>query len=189
MSVPMKSSNVTVVEYLSAECDSTTRHEYVDGQIFAMTGSTAAHNIIAGNLFAALHSHLGEGPCTVFISDMKVGIDTANCYYYPDVMVTCKPLINAGVYNIAPVFIAEVISPSTEQIDRREKLLAYKQIPSLAEYAIVYQDKKRVELYRKDNDGHFVMSAYSEGEQLMLNSLPEQLAMEVSALYKRIGLS
>src|SRR5262249_31741428 len=124
----MKSASLTPEEYLKAECQSPLRHEYVDGQIFAMTGTTAAHNIIYGDLFAELHSHLGRGPCTVFMSDMKVRIDAANCFYYPDIMVTCQKLDGSAIFSTEPVFIAEVLSPSTEQIDRREKLLAYRQI-------------------------------------------------------------
>jgi Uma2 family endonuclease len=185
----MKSSSyVSVEEYLTTEPESPERREYVDGQVFAMSGATAAHNLISGNLFALLHAHLSGGSCRVYMADMKVRIKTGNCFYYPDVMVTCEPLVAQSVYNVAPVFIAEVLSPSTAQIDRREKLLAYRQILSLAEYMIVSQDSERIELYRRDADGHLVMTAYEAGEHIQLISVPGRFILPVDSLYSGAGV-
>jgi Uma2 family endonuclease len=187
MSMPLKSEHITVEEYLKTEFESPTRREYVDGQVFAMTGATWSHNMISGNLFAALHAHLRGSGCSVAMSDMKVRIEAADCFYYPDVMVTCEPFVGSSVYNIAPAFIAEVLSPSTSQIDRREKLLAYKQIATLKEYMIVCQDRKRIELYQRDEGGHLVMSEYVGGDKLTLDSLPEPFTFEVDLVYEGTG--
>jgi len=108
-------------EYLEFEEQAAVRHEYVRGQIFAMTGSAEAHNVISGNLFAALHNFLQGTGCRVFQNDMKVRVEAADCFYYPDIMVTCEPYEAKSVFKNSPRLIIEVLSPSTKHIDRREK--------------------------------------------------------------------
>jgi Uma2 family endonuclease len=186
MAMPMKSITISVEEYLRTEEESPVRREFVDGQVYDMTGATWSHNIINGNLFAALHSHLRSGPCQATISDMKVWVESANCFYYPDVMVTCEPFVADSVFNVAPVLIAEILSPSTSKTDRREKLIAYKQIPSLKEYMIVYQNRRRVELYQKNADGQVVATEYAAGQSVTLQSMPEPLTLSVESLYERV---
>jgi Uma2 family endonuclease len=175
---------MSVEQYLAFEAESQTRHEYVDGQLFAMSGATKAHNLISLSLASALHIHLRSTPCAATMSDMKVRIETANCFYYPDVMVTCEQTAGSVVYNSAPCFIAEVLSPSTSQTDRREKLLSYKQVPSLKEYLIVHQEEQHAQLYRRGTDGRFVMTEYFEGDEIILTSLPTPLTMPMSQLYE-----
>jgi Uma2 family endonuclease len=151
MSLHKPQSYITLAEYLEREKDSPVRHEYVDGQIYAMAGASARHNRIALNLASRLDDHLNGGPCEVFIADMKVIVDPA-VYYYPDVVVTCDPPGGDPYVRIQPHLLIEVVSPSTERIDRHEKLLAYRRVPSLQEYVLVLQDRMQVEVYRRQGE-------------------------------------
>lgn len=163
---------VTEEEYLRTEASASVRHEYVDGNVFAMTGSTDAHNIICGNIFSLIHGFLHGSQCRAYINDMKVRIQAVRSFYYPDIMVSCEPFEPKSVFKISPVLLIEVLSPSTASIDRREKLAAYQKISSLKEYVIVYQDRQRVELYRREADGWELM-ILSSGEELLLEALPQ----------------
>jgi Uma2 family endonuclease len=143
---------LSVEEYLKSEADGQARHEFVGGRIYAMAGSSERHNVISANLLAAFHTHLRGGPCKAYMADFKVRleINREDIFYYPDVMVAC---VRDGVeqyYLRYPKLIVEVLSPSTETIDRREKLLNYPTIPTVTEYAIVAQDTREVTLHRRD---------------------------------------
>jgi Uma2 family endonuclease len=180
---------MTVEEYLEAEERATIRHEYVDGQVFAMSGATDAHNLIAGNLYALMHGHLRGSGCRAYINDMKVQIQSRKSFYYPDIMVTCEPFSAKSVFKDAPTLLIEVLSPSTRQIDRREKLVAYKQIDTLKEYLVVYQDRRRVEVYRRDRNGHWELTVASGKEELLLQSLPTgPLALSLDIIYDGFDL-
>ena len=184
MAKPMSLLPMSVEQYLAFETECQMRHEYVDGQIFAMSGASARHNAISMSLASALYVHLRGSSCRATASDMKVRIEAANCFYYPDVMVSCEQLEGSSVYDPSPCFIAEVLSPSTSQIDRREKLLSYKQVPNLKEYLIVHQDDQHAQLYRRGADGRFIMTEYFEGDEIILTSLPTPLTMPMSQLYE-----
>jgi len=131
-------------EYLHLEARSPVRHEYVSGEVFAMTGGTLRHNAIAVNLVAALRAHLRNTPCRVFINDVSVRVAKANAYYYPDLLVSCGREAQALDLESGEVedaaLIIEVLSEGTEATDRREKLLAYRTLASLSEYALISQD-------------------------------------------------
>ena len=147
----------SVAEYLEAECKSEIRHEYLGGQIFAMAGGSKDHNIITLNIASRLRSMLRGNSCNVFMSDMKVKLKAANhnkkIFYYPDVLITCNPEDRDKYFVNYPCAIFEVLSPSTEVSDRREKLVNYQTISSLEEYILVSQDKIQVEVYRQDLQG------------------------------------
>jgi Uma2 family endonuclease len=140
-------------EYLELELTSEIRHEYLAGQIYAMAGVTTAHNFIAGDIFAALHAHLAGKPCTAFIGDVKVRIELRgeDWFYYPDVFVNCDPAGEKPSYCETPCIIFEVLSPSTQRTDEREKFLVYQALPSLQVYVLVAQDQREVRAYRKTN--------------------------------------
>ncbi|WP_353571878.1 Uma2 family endonuclease [Candidatus Albibeggiatoa sp. nov. BB20] len=114
-------------EYLEGELHSEIKHEYVAGHVYAMSGASRIHNFIAGNLYAKLLAHL-PAHCHVFIESMKVKVETADAFYYPDVVVGCDSKDDNKYYLTQPQIIIEVLSPSTAQIDKREKLLSYKNI-------------------------------------------------------------
>lgn len=119
-----------------------------------MAGASEAHNLISGNLFAALHTHVRGGPCKAYMADFKVRleINREDIFYYPDVMVACQRVGVEQYYLRYPTLIVEVLSPSTESIDRREKLLNYPQISTMDEYAIVSQESREVTIHRRAED-------------------------------------
>ena len=143
-------------EYLEFEGSSQVRHEYVDGFLFAMAGASDPHNLIAGNIFSALRVAARGTACRVFQSDMKVLANGKG--YYPDVLLTCHPDDLGKSLKQHPCLLVEVLSNSTEHIDRSEKWENYQQLNSLRMYVLVHQDKTRVEVYRKllDNTWQFV---------------------------------
>jgi Uma2 family endonuclease len=177
-------------EYLRAEREAALRHEYVAGRIFAMAGGSKAHNTIAGNVFASLRAHLRGRPCRAFIADMKVRLESSRSYYYPDVVATCHPKDTSPDgpvdYLTEPSLIIEVLSPSTETIDRREKLLAYAQLPAPLEYVLIDSAKRDVEIYRKDADGALVQEIPAQDETVNLDSVSLRLTFE--AIYEDSGV-
>jgi len=176
--------NITVEEYLREEDKSQIRHEFVDGRIYAMTGSTDAHNQICGNLFAFLHQRLQGTGCRIYMNDMKVRIDATNCFYYPDLMVTCEPYDARSVYKKQPSLVIEVLSRSTRNIDSREKLIAYKTLDSLTEYLVVSQFKQAVILYRREGNV-WQSTEWLTGTEIELRAIPgDTVMLPVSTVYK-----
>lgn len=167
--------------YLAREEGSEVRHEYLAGEIYAMSGASARHNIICGNLFAALHRHLAGGPCRVFMSDVKVRVQVQEevYYYYPDVMVACRPEDDAPYHREQPCVLVEVMSEGTERIDRREKFFIYREIPALEEYVLIGQDKPEVIVYRRAEG--WARECPAVDGTLRLKSL--SFSMPVAALY------
>jgi Uma2 family endonuclease len=152
VSLPKERFGLSVAEYLEGEKDAAVRHEYVAGQAYAMAGASARHNRIAGNIFSRLNDLLDGAECEPFISGMKVRV-APDLVYYPDVVVTCDPPGGDPYVRTEPRLVVEVLSPSTERADRREKLAAYENCASVVEYAIVSQDRMLVELHRRAGDG------------------------------------
>lgn len=143
---------LSVEEYLELEEGSTVKHEYVGGMAYALAGASDRHNRIAGNIFAALLGAARGGPCRVYISDMKLQV--GDVFYYPDVMVACEPPETENpTYRRDPCLLVEVVSQSTEATDRREKMLVYRNIPTVQTYLIVEQDRRRIERYFRDDEG------------------------------------
>lgn len=140
---------LSVDEYLRREERSQRRHEYVDGQIFAMTGTTIRHNQILHNVARRLHAKTADGPCRVFTESIKVRIRDER-FYYPDVVVSCVPLDDDDVYLREPCLIVEVTSTRTKGTDRREKVWAYKTIPSLQTYLIVDHRRRHVKVHARE---------------------------------------
>ena len=139
--------SVSIEEYLEGERTASERHEYVAGRIFAMVGASRRHNRICLNLAATLQDRLSDRPCQVYMSDVKLRIDTADAFYYPDLMVGCDPKDREPYFVRAPQVIVEVLSESTEAVDRREKWIAYQTLPSLREYLLRDQERSRVQMY------------------------------------------
>jgi Uma2 family endonuclease len=179
---------LTIEEYLQLENKSEIRHEYLGGQIFAMSGGSKEHNLIAGNIYSRLRSHLRGGSCSAFMADMKVRIELANqaknIFYYPDVIVTCNPQDQDRFLLNYPCLIVEVLSPSTETTDRREKLVNYRTLESLQEYVLVSQDEIKVEVYHQDNQENWSMQTLGKGDYLELNSVG--LTLTMSDIYEDV---
>lgn len=145
---------MTVDEYMELEASTEMRHEFLGGDVYAMGGASARHNIISRNMAFALHARLRGGPCTVFIHDMKVRLfaDQDTYFYYPDVMVACDPSDDAPYYRDRPSILIEVMSESTERVDRREKFFAYRTIPDLRQYVLVDQEKVGIESFVRSGE-------------------------------------
>jgi len=176
MSTVEKFETLSVAEYLALEGRSDTRHEYVDGVIYAMVGGPVRHNLVAASLLSMLRSHLRNSPCRVYMSDMKVQAGTR--FYYPDVMVSCEKLNLTATYESAPVLIVEVLSESTEARDRLEKLVAYQSISSLTEYVLVSQDKIQGEAYLRGQTG-WSRAICSYGDRLHFESIAFECPIEL----------
>jgi len=145
--------SIGVEEYLRGELLSDIRHEYLGGQVYAMAGADERHNRIALNIAFQLRAVARGTACGVFISDMKLRVAARDAFYYPDVLLICDPGDDEPFFKSRPCLIVEVLSPSTEVIDRREKLIAYRALPSLRYYLLVARDTRRVEFYQADEDG------------------------------------
>ncbi len=145
MSGALKKPNISEADYLAAELTSQEKHEYVSGQVFAMSGASIRHNQIAVNVLVALRAH-ASSECRVSISDIK--FKASQLYYYPDVMVSCTP--NSDAYcETQPCLIVEVLSDSTEGIDRGEKLHHYQKVAELETYLLISQKERRVDVYKR----------------------------------------
>ncbi|MFP5269429.1 Uma2 family endonuclease [Coleofasciculus sp.] len=153
---------LTPDQYLTLEEQSPIKHEYIDGQIYAMAGASDPHVTIAGNLFALLRSHVRGSGCRVYISDMKARIESLNRFYYPDVMVTCDPRDQeTSTYKRFPTLIVEVLSDSTEAFDRGDKFADYQELESLREYVLINTKRQRVDCFRRNDKGQWVLHFYT----------------------------
>lgn len=178
--IPATSPLVSVEEYLAGEQHSEIRHEYIDGQVYAMGGASRTHGLIVNALAFALTPAARRKGCQLFTSDMKARLNIADktVFYYPDLLLACDPEDRAMHFSSRPCLIVEVLSETTERIDRREKFLAYQTLPSLREYALVATDARRVEIYRRTND--WMPEYFVEGE-IRLDCL--DTAVTVAAIY------
>ena len=169
-------------EYFSGEEVSQVRHEYVNGQVYAMTGSSDKHNIISLNAAGMLNAQLPDR-CEVFTADMKARVQTKNdlAYYYPDVMVSCAEDDRATYYREKPCLIIEVLSPSTQRLDFFEKFWSYQHLPTLQEYLLLNQNFPEALLYRRRNG--WQPEAYREGT-FYLESVEFEMSLDV--LYRRV---
>jgi len=169
---------ITEADYLAGEQDGQQKHEYIDGQVYAMSGASANHNRLAGNLYGELRQHLKGQPCQAYTADMKVKIDTR--YFYPDVMVDCSAV--DGYFTETPIILIEVLSKSTKQTDKTIKLDTYTSIPTLQEYLLVEQDFVEIELLRRRTG--WKAEHYFLGDSIFFESIGLQLT--VAEIYERV---
>ena len=174
---------LSVDAYLDGELASDVRHEYVDGEVYAMVGASDRHGLIAGNLHSALNLRLPDC-CQVFMADMKVRIQTTerDIFYYPDVLVSCDVRDRETDYRQYPCLVVEVLSPHTERIDRFEKSLFYRQPDTLQEYVLVSQDYRQLEVSRRADQWR--CTEYIEGE-VPFHSI--ELSVSIDDIYRRTG--
>ncbi|MEA5500164.1 Uma2 family endonuclease [Limnoraphis robusta Tam1] len=160
-------------DYLEGEKVSPIKHEYIRGEVYAMAGGSDAHETIAGNLFVLLRNHVrSRGGCRAYIGNMKVKIDAADVYYYPDLLVTCDSRDqNPDDFKQYPRLVVEVLSPSTEAFNRGNKFADYRQIETLEEYVLISQDQINVECFRRNEEGRWVLYPYSKEDELELASI------------------
>lgn len=171
--------------YLAQEAGSAFRHEYIDGAVYAMTGGSLRHNLIALNLATLIRLHLRGTPCRVFMADVKVRVETADCGFYPDLLVTCAESDRADRYvKRSPLLVVEVLSASTAAFDVGDKFAAYRQLDSLREYVLVDQERVRVQIYRR-LDNQWLVDSVGPGERLRLESI--DLECPVEAVYEDLS--
>jgi len=180
----------TPEEYLAIERGSEGKSEYYGGEIFAMSGASERHNLIAANILAGLHAQFRGRPCKVYTSDMRVKVNPTGLYTYPDVVALCgearfddeqkDTLLN-------PTLIIEVLSKSTEAYDRGEKFAHYRKVDSLTEYLLVSQEKHQVDHYVRQSDNHWMLTDASNLEDtISLTSINCVLAL--NEIYDKVEM-
>jgi Uma2 family endonuclease len=187
--MPNAQPRLTPQDYLAWERQQETRHDYVNGEIYAMTGASRKHNVICANLLASLHGQLRERPCEVYANDMRVKVDATGLYTYPDLVVACdQPAFEDDQIDtlLNPVLIVEILSESTAGYDRGAKFAHYRNLPSLQEYLLVAQDAYRVEHYVRQPGERWLLSDYRGLEEyITLASIDCRLPLH--DLYARIA--
>lgn len=154
-------TKLTPAEYLEFERKSEIKHEYFDGEIFAMSGAKLNHNKVSTNLSGLIWQHLKGKNCESYSSDMRVFVPKIGLYTYPDIVVVCgKPTFQDNVFDtlLNPILLIEVLSDSTESYDRGKKFQHYRSIESLQEYVLVSQDEAHIERFVKSGDGFWTLS-------------------------------
>ncbi len=173
----------TGAEYLAQERRSATKHEFMDGETFAMSGASAAHNLIVGNLLAALHHQLRQRPCRVYPSDMRVQV--ADGYVYPDVTVVCgRPQFFDEDNLLNPSVIIEVLSPSTAEYDASGKFARYRRLVSAREYLLVAQHQPHILHYVKQTEQRWMLTEYCDAAIFELPSI--ECTLSLAEVYEKV---
>ena len=171
---------LTPQDYLDWEEKQSIKYEYIDGEVFAMTGETIPHNDLAVNLTTALKNHLRGKGCKVSMADAKVGVSERGPFHYPDVMVTCDERDRRAMRVIYyPCLTVEVLSPSTEAKDRGKKFQNYRRISTLKEYVMISSEQKVIECFRLNEKGVLELYTYSEGDEVELKSVDFRCPIEL----------
>jgi Uma2 family endonuclease len=177
---------LTPSEYLEWEERQEFRYEYVNGEVYAMTGGSVNHGEIAMNIGRLLGNHLDDSGCRVLTSNVKVNIQESNDYVYADISVTCDERDRTATKFVShPCLIVEVLSPSTENRDRWEKFNLYRRSDSLQDYVLVDTNKIEIALYSKDDRGKWEIIRYGEGDIVELKSI--DLSFLIDRVYKNIS--
>ncbi len=184
MALPKLKTKISVQEYLEGEKISPVRHEYIEGEVYARAGTSDNHNRIVGNLVTILSNHIRDSRCEPFFGDIKVQV-TKNVYYYPDLLVSCEENPEDPYFRNQPILITEVTSHSTENVDRREKLLFYQQMPSVQEYGVVDQYKMSVEVHRRQPNGGWITYYFNERSEVVELASVE-LNIPLPEIYRRV---
>jgi Uma2 family endonuclease len=173
-------------EYLAWEPTQEERYEYWDGEVVAMTGGTRNHNRVCVNFLKLLDDSLNL-PYEIYILGVKAQVQRGQKYFYPDVVVTCDDRDNDPQLVQFPCLIIEVLSPSTEALDRGTKFAKYRQFSTLQEYVLVQVEQAGVEVFRRNQQGQWVLSEYGLGDSLLLESVNVEIA--IANLYRQIQFS
>jgi Uma2 family endonuclease len=181
MNTAIKQNIITQQDYLACELQSDVRHEYIDGQVYAMAGAHKDHNRITMTVSNLFYNHLQNNPCQPYASDMKVKV--GKNFFYPDVMVDCSGK-EEDYYTEFPTIIVEVLSKSTRQHDKTIKRQAYFQIPSLQEYILIEQDFVEIERWYKTQDNHWEQSVHYLGDDVTFHAI--NLTTSVEDIYRRV---
>lgn len=160
----------TIEEYLAMEKVAIEKHEYYQGEIFAMSGTKMPHNLISRNLFIGLGIKLKGKKCQPFGSDMRIHIEANTLFTYPDISIICgePETLNNDNWNVLnPVVIIEILSSSTKNYDRGEKFKLYRDIPTLKEYILVDSESIYIEIFRLNETQHWELEEYKSMEEIL----------------------
>ena len=181
MPLPKTENGFDAAAYLAWEETQPERNEYVAGEVFAMVGVRQSHNVATLNLATVLRRELKGSPCRVFIESVKTRVEAANCFFYPDVVVTCDPRDRlTPEYLSHPLLIVEVLSDSTAAYDRGAKFAAYRKLDSLQDYVLIDVAAQHVEVFRRNDENHWVLYDYGTGDRVELASL--SLSLDLAEL-------
>ena len=191
MGQPQPKIRISPQEYLRRERASEFKNEFLDGEIFAMSGGTPRHSLIKTNVTGELRNVLRDHPCTAYDSDLRVKVEATGLYAYPDASVICGPLEYDDERSdtvLNPTLLVEVLSPSTEAFDRGKKLNHYRRIESLQEYLLISQDEPRIQRYLRNADNTWTLTDAADlAESLHLPSLGIDLSL--SEVYAKVDFS
>lgn len=180
----------SVEAYLEIERTGSLKHEYYRGEIFALAGSSEAHNLILTNILTTLNVQLRKRPCKVYPSDMRLKIPQTGLYTYPDASIVCgTPRFDDVKHDtlLNPLVVIEILSPSTEGYDRGKKFQNYRTVATLQEYLLVSQDEYHIEHYINQNDGHWLLTAY-HGVQATLLLKAIDCTLALADVYDKVDI-
>jgi Uma2 family endonuclease len=179
MGQPAHKPTFSAADYLAWEPSQLDRHQYIDGEVFTMTGAEDGHVMVTGNCCMALRQHLSGSACRTYAVAMRVHVASANSYFYPDILVTCSASDAARpIFKTEPKLIIEVLSPGTAAYDRGLKFSYYRNLASLEEYVLIDLDTRSTDCYRKGQDGLWVLYPYASGAPVTLASVALTLSAE-----------
>jgi Uma2 family endonuclease len=179
---------LTPEDYLEQERHSGIKHEYIDGEVYAMAGTGGFHNIISGNTYMLVRNHLHGSNCRTYFADMKVKLAEGKQFFYPDLVITCDPNDDPSrAYITGPKLIIEVLSESTELFDRGKKFQYYRTIPSLQEYVLISVREYLVEVFRRMEQGWFMQTYQGLGAIAQFQSI--DLEVPLAEIYATLDLS
>ncbi len=182
------SPQLTPEEYFAWEEKQLEKHEYIDGQVYAMSGGSVNHGRIAVRLTTLFSNHLENSSCETGNSDLRVNIVGAKNYIHPDISVTCDDRDKTTTQYITyPCLIVEVLSPSTEAYDRGSKFRMYRHNPVLQDYLLVSSTSIEMDLYQKTNNGEWIIINYQEGDTIELKSI--NLSFAIEQVYRSLNLT
>lgn len=184
----VEENRMTAAEYLAMERQAEQKHQFVDGQVFAMTGASRNHNRINIHLARWVVSALDGTPCEAFANDMRVLISEEGNYLYPDLVITCeKPKFQDDAFDtlLNPQVVMEILSESTEKYDRGRKFASYRALESLHTYVMISQNEPRVEMFRRQPDGAWLMSVM-DGMDAEWHLPQPEVRIKLSDLYARV---
>jgi Uma2 family endonuclease len=180
----------TYSQYVAIEHDSSTKHEFVDGEIYAMAGGSEDHSALSASLIVALGAAVGDRPCRVHTSDLRVYVEAVGLATFPDASIVCGPLEQHApspkATALNPALLVEVTSDSSEATDTGFKLDAYQQIPSLREYVVVSHRERRITVHRRTADGWITRVAITGG-RVAIETVATEL--DVDAIYRQSSIT
>jgi Uma2 family endonuclease len=172
----------TYADYVALELESRTKHEFLDGEIYAMAGGSEEHSALAAEALRALGNAVGERPCRVHTSDLRVYVEAVGLATFPDGAVICGSLEQHGpspqATALNPMVLLEVTSDSSEEYDNGEKLEYYRTIPSLRDYVIISHRERRVTVHQRSPDGEWGTRVAIAGGRVTVQSLGLELIVD-----------